>query len=282
MQQQRFDIQNAPIPPLRAEPRHATPTGGTGHIQGVAATLDGLIRSTMLALGGALAILVLFWLPAEYGVDPTGVGGLLGLTEMGDIKQQLAGEAAAQDAALAAQPGQLTPAAPDELVARLDRIDARLAAIAAIVGADGMLPAAIAEPVAAPAAEPAPEPAAVVDTPAAPEATTAAAAPEWRDELVFSLAPTEAKEIKLVMAAGEVATFAWVSDGGGVNYTQHGDDGGANEVRFEDGRAAPGQEGTMTAPFSGKHGWFWRNRGDATVTVTLRVGGAYAQVVEVE
>ena len=290
MQQQRFDIQNAPIPPLRAEPRHATPTGGTGHIQGVAATPGGLIRSTMLAGGGALAILVLFLLPAEYGVDPTGVGGLLGLTQMGDIKQQLAGEAAAQDAALAAQPGQVTPAAPGELVARLDRIDARLAAIAAIVRADGMLPTAIAEPVAAPAAETAPEPAAelipeppaVVDTPAAPEATTAAAAPEWRDELVFSLAPTEAKEIKLVMAAGEVATFAWVSEGGGVNYTQHGDDGGANEVRFEDGRAAPGQEGTMTAPFSGKHGWFWRNRGDAPVTVTLRVGGAYAQVVEIE
>ena len=99
-----------------------------------------------------------------------------------------------QDAALAAQPGQVTPAAPGELVARLDRIDARLAAIAAIVGADGMLPTAIAEPVATPAAEtapdPAPEPAAepaaeltpepsaVVDTPAAPEATAAAAAPE--------------------------------------------------------------------------------------------------------
>lgn len=290
MQQQRFDIQNAPIPPLRAEPRHATPTGGTGHIQGVGATPGGLIRSTMLAGAGALAILVLFWLPAEYGVDPTGVGGLLGLTEMGDIKQQLAGEAAAQDAALAAQPGQVTPAVPGELVARLDRIDARLAAIAAIVGADGMLPTAISESVAAPAAETAPEPAAeptpgppaVVDTPAAAEATAAAAAPEWRDELVFSLAPTEAKEIKLVMATGEVATFAWVSEGGGVNYTQHGDDGGANEVRFEDGRAAPGQEGTMTAPFSGKHGWFWRNRGDATVTVTLRVGGACEQLVEVE
>ena len=84
-----------------------------------------------------------------------------------------------------------------------------------------------------------------------------------------------------MMAAGDVATFAWVADGGGVNYTQHGDDGGANEVRFEDGRASPGQERTMTAPFAGKHGWFWRNRGDAPVTVTLRVGGAYAEMVEV-
>ena len=99
---------------------------------------------------------------------------------------------------------------------------------------------------------------------------------------MFTLAPTEAKEIKLVMAAGELAIFEWIADGGGVNYSQHGDDGGAQEVRFEDGRASPGQDGTMTAPFAGKHGWFWRNRGDAPVTVTLRVGGAYAQMIEVE
>ena len=84
-----------------------------------------------------------------------------------------------------------------------------------------------------------------------------------------------------MMAAGDVATFAWVADGGGVNYTQHGDDGGANEVRFEDGRASPGHEGTMPAPFAGKHVWFWRKLGDAPVTVTLRVGGAHAEMVEV-
>jgi len=41
-----------------------------------------LLRSVALALAGALAILVLFVLPAEYGVDPTGVGGVLGLTAL--------------------------------------------------------------------------------------------------------------------------------------------------------------------------------------------------------
>lgn len=283
--QQKFDIGKAPIPPLRAEPKFTQPIGGAGHIQGVEATSGGLIRSTLMAGGAALAILTFFWLPAEYGVDPTGVGGLLGLTEMGAIKQQLAGEAAAQDAAAAAA----APAAvvPGEVVARLDRIDVQLAQIAAVIGAD-VASAAPAPEVTAPAA-PSPEPEAVaepaptvVEPAEAPAPAVTADAPGWRDEVVFTLGPTEAKEIKLVMAAGDVANFEWVSEGGGVNYTQHGDDGGANEVRFEDGRAAPGQDGTMTAPFAGNHGWFWRNRGDEPITVTLRVGGAYAQMIEVE
>ena len=61
-----------------------------------------LVRSTFLALVVAAVILVGFILPAEYGVDPTGVGGLFGLTDMGRIKVQLAEEAAAEDAALLA------------------------------------------------------------------------------------------------------------------------------------------------------------------------------------
>jgi hypothetical protein len=54
-----------------------------------------LIRSTLIALAAAIAILVTIVLPAEYGVDPTGVGRVLGLAEMGEIKTQLAAEAAA-------------------------------------------------------------------------------------------------------------------------------------------------------------------------------------------
>ncbi len=282
MQQKPFEIHKAPVPPLRAEPRFAAPGGGEGHIQGVQATSGGLIRSTLLAGGGALAILVLFWLPAEYGIDPTGVGGMLGLTEMGDIKTQLAAEAVAQDAAAAGQAVAVPVAAPSDVTARLDRIDAQLAQIAAVIGAD-LVVASAAPVAAAPAPAAVAEPAVPVPEVAAPAATVdAGAAPAWRDELVFTLAPTEAKEIKLVMAAGEVATFDWDADGAGVNYSQHGDDGAEQEVRFEEGRAAPGQAGTMTAPFAGNHGWFWRNRGDSPVTVTLRVSGGYSELIEVE
>ncbi len=48
-----------------------------------------LFKSTILALIAAVAILVTVILPAEYAIDPTGVGRVLGLTEMGEIKQQL-------------------------------------------------------------------------------------------------------------------------------------------------------------------------------------------------
>jgi hypothetical protein len=47
-----------------------------------------LLRSTAIAMVAAGAILITTVLPAEYGIDPTGVGRLLGLTEMGKIKRQ--------------------------------------------------------------------------------------------------------------------------------------------------------------------------------------------------
>ena len=54
-----------------------------------------LIKSTILAAVAAVAILVTVVLPSEYGIDPTGIGKAVGLTEMGDIKVQLTEEAEA-------------------------------------------------------------------------------------------------------------------------------------------------------------------------------------------
>ncbi len=259
----RFDTPKAP---LQAEPRPMAT-----NVQSVPATPGGLIRSTLLAAGAAGAILVLFWLPAEYGIDPTGVGGLTGLTEMGEIKSQLAAEAEADTLAAAAEPV-LAPApavAAPEILARLDRIDAQLAAISAVIGT----PPSLTEPVpeAPIAAQPAPE-----EVAAAPEPVEATA-PEWRDEVSYTLNPGEGIEVKLAMEAGQTARFAWTANGGVVNFDLHGD--GAGQKRsYEQGRAVPEQAGELTAAFTGNHGWFWRNRSDAPVTVTLRTGGAYAEL----
>ncbi len=57
-----------------------------------------LIKSTVVAIVLAAIILVTAVLPAEYGIDPTGVGNILGLTKMGEIKVSLAQEAAAETA----------------------------------------------------------------------------------------------------------------------------------------------------------------------------------------
>ena len=51
-----------------------------------------LIKSTVVATVVAIVVLVTSILPAEYGIDPTGVGRVLGLVEMAEIKQLLAEE----------------------------------------------------------------------------------------------------------------------------------------------------------------------------------------------
>ena len=53
-----------------------------------------LIKSTIIAAVAAAVILVTVILPAEYGIDPTRIGKILGLASMGGIKTQLAKEAA--------------------------------------------------------------------------------------------------------------------------------------------------------------------------------------------
>jgi hypothetical protein len=276
----RFDISKAP---LRAEPRHPA---AAAPVQSVPATPGGLIRSTLLAAGAAGAILVLFWLPAEYGIDPTGVGGLTGLTEMGEIKQQLAAEAEADVQAAAAAPVAAVEATPTtaapapEILERLDRIDAQLAAISAVIGTPPSLtePAAAATVVAEPAPEavaaPAPDPVeAAVAEAAAPEPAT----PEWRDEVSYTLNPGEGIEVKLSMEEGQTARFFWTANGSVVNFDLHGD-GSGESISYGQGRAVPEAAGDLTAAFTGNHGWFWRNRTEAPVTVTLRTGGDYAEI----
>jgi hypothetical protein len=256
----------------------------SAQVRGVKATSGGLIRSTLVSGAVAGAVLTVVYLPAEYGLDPTGFGAVLGLTEMGQIKQQLYAEAEA-DAAMA--PVVLDPA----VMARLDRMEAQLADIAAIVGADALRGdgAAVAEPApviedapavgAALAPEAAAEPAAMEPTEevAAPAPAPEPTAPEWRDEVSYTLAPGEGIEVKLVMEEGQTARFFWTANGAVVNYDTHGD-GSGQKVSYEQGRGVPEQAGELTAAFTGNHGWFWRNRTDAPVTVTLRTAGDYAEM----
>jgi hypothetical protein len=188
-----------------------------------------LLRSTVLAAIAALVLLFAVVLPAEYGIDPTGVGRVLRLTDMGDIKQQLAAESAA-DAVAAAN-----PAAPSPVPA---------------------MAAANVEP-----------------TPVQPTAPKI----EWRDEMPFTLTPGEGTEIKLTMAAGATAHYAWVVEGGEVNFDTHGDAPGKS-ISYEKGRGVASDEGVLKAEFTGNHGWFWRNRGKSTVTVILRTRGDYTAI----
>lgn len=144
----------------------------------------------------------------------------------------------------------------------------------------GVVAPAAAEPAPEAAAAPASDPveAAVAEAtapePAAAPATTTA---EWRDEVSYALNPGEGIEVKLAMEEGQTARFFWTANGNVVNFDLHGD-GGGQSISYEQGSAVPEDSGDLTAAFTGNHGWFWRNRTEAPVTVTLRAGGDYSEM----
>lgn len=192
-----------------------------------------LIKSTVLAAVAAGVILVTVVMPAEYGIDPIGVGRLLGLKKMGEIKMSLAREAAAEAAGPSA--AETRPAAQEM----------RLAPVSV------------------------------------PEKNKAAAV--RTDEMSVTLAPSQGAEIKLDLAKGKKAKYTWTTSGGRANYDIHGD---SRELKIKyhgygkgSGKTA---SGVLTAAFDGHHGWFWRNRTGAALTVTLNVSGEYTGIKKVD
>ncbi|MCZ4262674.1 transmembrane anchor protein [Limimaricola sp. G21655-S1] len=204
-----------------------------------------LTRSTLIAAASAAAILVGVVLPAEYGIDPTRIGSVLGLTEMGEIKTELAEEAEAD---------RQMDMTIDEQSSLLDDL------LGIFVGTAHAQTA--------------------VETEETGEAAEAEAADAWRDEITFTLAPGDTAEWKLVMEEGQIAEYVMTIEGGRVNFDLHGH-GGGQSVTYEKGRGSTGAEGTIPAAFDGEHGWFWRNRDDQDATVTLQLRGEYAEFKDV-
>lgn len=201
-----------------------------------------LLRSTGIAALVAVALLITTVLPAEYGIDPTGIGRSLGLTQMGAIKAALAAEATAAETppAKVIQP---TPA-PAEAHGH----------------GHGHDHAAAVSP----------------SEPTSPEALQAR-----QNTVTVKLKPGEAAEVKLTMRKDASVSYEWSTAGGPVNYDTHGDPVRAPKGFYHGygkGRNETGNAGTLQAAFDGKHGWFWRNRSGAEVTVTLKTSGDYENI----
>ena len=215
-----------------------------------------LAKWTAIAAGVALLLLVTVVLPAEYGVDPTGVGRVTGLQRMGEIKVALAREAAEAEGAERAAVRGGAPVSPP---------------------AD-MLPAAGAT---------------TATTATTATAATAATAPAAvsadvgvrTDETRVTLRPGQAAEIKLAMRKDARVRYSWSTDRGVVNFDMHADRTAAPAIKYHGytkGQGKPSDEGELVAAFEGMHGWFWRNRGSEAVTVTLRTQGDYQELKRLE
>lgn len=175
-----------------------------------------LFKSTIIAVVSAVIILVTIVLPAEYGVDPTGIGSLTGLKRMGEIKTALAEELEAD------QPIAEVEATPNEL------------------------------PI----------------------------SDQQRSETMsVTLGAGESTEIKITMQKNSSVDFNWSSNAAPPFYDLHGDSKDISYHIYEKGTAAS-KQGSLVAAFDGNHGWYWKNRSNTPITITLTATGSYQDIKE--
>jgi hypothetical protein len=162
-----------------------------------------------VALLAAGLLLVTVVLPAEFAVDPIGVGAKLGLLDLGVVGKKVA--------ALNAS----TTGAPAAIIVAQDR-------------------------------------------------------PFNRETVTFQLRPRESVEYKYRLEKSRALLFSWTAPVP-VHYDFHAEPDGAPRgyaQSYETGNAS-GRSGTLTAPFTGIHGWYWENTTDQPVTVALSSSGFY-------
>ena len=197
-----------------------------------------LIRSTMIALFVAVTLLVTVIVPAEYAIDPTGVGRMLGMTQMGELKATLAQEVAAD---ASAQPVAITPAQVPTAVQKAPQAATPV----------------VKQPVSGP------KPALKSDE------MTVTLKPGEASEIKLEMLNSKTVSYEWSTNGGPVN-----HDTHGEPY--NGPEGYYHS--YSKAKQVKGDKGELTAIFDGTHGWFWRNRGKSDVTITLKTKGEYLKV----
>lgn len=93
----------------------------------------------------------------------------------------------------------------------------------------------------------------------------------------------EELEYKALLATGEPLLYSWTVAGGEVYFEFHGEPTEGNWPKdfyrsYEIVESAAAAHGSFVAPFTGNHGWYWRNLSDQPVTIVLETSGYYSKL----
>ncbi|PCH97647.1 MAG: hypothetical protein COB83_01615 [Gammaproteobacteria bacterium] len=174
-------------------------------------TNTALLKYTLFSLVFAIVILFTIILPAEYNIDPTGVGHKLGLTVFANIKENVKPNAKAETSASSQESSEKS------------------------------------------------------------KITT--------ETITVTVPAGSGVEYKFIMAQYQKLEYEWLTDGSVLYFDLHGEPAGDTTGYFESYAIATLDEmkGSFTAPFSGSHGWYWKNTSDSPITVQLIVKGEYSK-----
>ena len=156
-----------------------------------------LIKASLVSIITATIVLVLFVLPAEYNIDPTGLGQKMGLTVFSQVT----------DTAQVSAPSEAGET----------------------------------------------------------------------DVAVITVPAGSGVEYKLAMAKMQRVKYQWETDQGQVYLDLHGEPEGDTSGYFESYSITTthSMQGSFIAPFTGSHGWYWRNDSDRDISIQLMFEGEY-------
>jgi hypothetical protein len=106
-------------------------------------------------------------------------------------------------------------------------------------------------------------------------------------QVTIEMQGREELEYKATLAQGEPMLYAWRVQGGPVYFEFHGE---PTEGEWPEGwfrsyeikQSSVGEQGSFVAPFTGRHGWYWRNLSDEPAVITLEATGYYSKLGRIE
>lgn len=99
----------------------------------------------------------------------------------------------------------------------------------------------------------------------------------------IAVKPREELEYKAQLEQGEPLLYSWSVQGGPVHYEFHGEPTEGEWPKgyfqnYETGEGSRGQSGSFVAPFTGLHGWYWRNESDEPALIVFEATGYYSKL----
>jgi hypothetical protein len=202
-----------------------------------------LLKGALLALVAAIIVTVLFVLPAEFGVDPTGVGAKLGLLDIAATAESLE-EGAASGGSMTVEG--TWPGIPEEF--------------------DFYEPDILGDPYSRTQATKFRSETVTIELDVG-EQTEYKAIMKQGNAFVYHWKLDNGTTVYTDFHAdpGEYAAAAGYPDQYYIRYAES-----------ETGESS----GSLVAPFDGNHGWYWLNIEEEPITITLEVHGYYDRIEE--
>lgn len=99
----------------------------------------------------------------------------------------------------------------------------------------------------------------------------------WKDVVIITVPANSGLEYKFSVMKNDKLTYEWATDGAALYFDFHGEAAGDTSGYFKSFKESIDNhsDGILHAPFTGSHGWYWKNETQRPVIVTLKTRGKY-------